>query len=80
MNTTQSKIEKLEAFLKNSVTEEIKQAFKSFISEKFEDIFYVNSKKIVPKLLKEIFKLYPEFITKSFEVLEKAGSIPQINE
>lgn len=24
--------------------------------------------------------MYPQFITKSFEVLEKAGSIPHINE
>jgi hypothetical protein len=40
----------------------------------------VNSKKIVNRLLKEIFKIFPEFVLKSFQALEKAGNIPQINE
>lgn len=35
---------------------------------------------MVSRILKDCFKLFPDLIPKALEVLEKAGSIPQINE
>lgn len=35
---------------------------------------------MVSRILKETFKLYPHTVTKSLDILEKAGNIPTINE
>lgn len=50
------------------------------MSKHMEEIFYVNSKKMVSRILKESFKMFPELISRSLEILQKAGNIPTINE
>jgi hypothetical protein len=61
----QTRIEKLESLLKNEVTEEIKSFVREFFTSHLEEIFYVNSKKMVSRILKEAFKLFPELIVRS---------------
>ena len=46
----------------------------------FDLLYYVNSKKAISHLLRYIYRLFPSFVIKSLDVLEKAANIPNINE
>lgn len=46
----------------------------------FSIIYYVNSKKTIPHLLKYIYRIFPSMSIKSLDILELAGQIPNINE
>lgn len=69
----------MEKTLSNEITPEILLCLKTHISEIFSSLYYVNSKKAISHLLRYIYRLYPEMVLQSVDVLNYASAIPNIN-
>lgn len=72
--------EKMEKILVNEIDKTILEALQAHIEEMFEVVYFVNSKKAISHLLRYIYRLFPSLAIRSLDVVERAASIPNINE
>lgn len=70
----------MERILANELVDDILKCLEKQIDEIFEILYYVNSKKTISHLLRYIYRLFPKFVIKSLDVLDKAAAIHNINE